>query len=292
MTGLLAIDREGHYTPALRMMARLGFSNMQWHVLNVQSPFTPMGTPFVSGEDVRDEIERDRSDAEQFVRDSMDKLCRYDISPRVHIMEGGVAASIVDLAEKTHCDVVSIGSNQHGPVASVLLGSVGRALAIGSHQSVLIGRGHVAEDGPVSAIFATDHSYYAMKALDRLIAMQPTGLKSVTVVTAYDPKELKDTSYFAELEREAKEEGRSVLQKLHLLSESAVRMLRAAGYAADYDLKPGKVSDVLAHAMKEHKADLMILGAQGHGFFDRVLMGSVALQQVVSEPYSLLVIRP
>ncbi len=292
MTGLLAMDREGQYIPALRMLGRLGFANMQWHVAHVQPMFTPVGTPFLSGDEVRDEMQRDQLDAHQFVRDSMDELCRYDITPRMHVMEGAVAASVVELAEKTDADLVAVGSNQHGLVASILLGSVGRALAIGARQSLLIGRGQVAEDGPVSAIFATDHSYYATRALYRLIAMHPTGIKFITVVTAYDSSELKNSSYFAELEKEAKQEGHSMQQKMRELSESAVRGLRSAGYAADYDLKPGKVRDVLTHAMKEHKADLLILGAQGHGFFDRVLLGSVALQQVVSEPYSLLVIRP
>ena len=292
MTGLLAMDREGHYVPAMRLLGRLAFDQMQWHAVNVRSPFTPMGTPFSSADEVVDDLERDRADSEQFMEDQLDHLCHYDISPHIHVMEGPVAASVLQLADSVHSNLVAVGSRNNGPLASVLLGSVGRALAIGARQSLLIGRGVVAPNGTVSAIFATDHSYYAIRALDHLIAMKPKGLRSVKLLTAYDESELTETAYFAELTKEAKHEGLCLKEKIKLMSEAAARKLRAAGYVADYDLKPGKVRDVIHHAMNEHKADLLILGAQGHGFFDRVKMGSVALQQVVSEPHSLLVVRP
>ena len=36
---------------------------------------------------------------------------------------------------------------------------------------------------------------------------------------------------------------------------------------------------------------LMILGAQGHGFIERLLIGSTSLHQVAAEPYPVLVLR-
>jgi nucleotide-binding universal stress UspA family protein len=164
-------------------------------------------------------------------------------------------------------------------------------MAIGSKHSLLIGRGEVKPSGPVSAVFATDHSYYALRALDHLIAMKPTGLKTITLVTAYDPKELEGP-YFVELAKEAKAEHKTLHQKLTALSELAVSRLRQAGYVAHYEMKPGNVHDAINRAMVEVAPDLLILGAQGHGFLDRLFVGSVALHHVVAEPHSLMIIRP
>jgi nucleotide-binding universal stress UspA family protein len=47
----------------------------------------------------------------------------------------------------------------------------------------------------------------------------------------------------------------------------------------------------LAETMRETKADLLIMGAQGHGFLERIAVGSVSLQQVVAEDYPVLIIR-
>jgi hypothetical protein len=44
--------------------------------------------------------------------------------------------------------------------------------------------------------------------------------------------------------------------------------------------------------MLDTKSDLLVLGAQGHGFLARLRMGSKSFHQVVSERYSVLVLRP
>ena len=38
-------------------------------------------------------------------------------------------------------------------------------------------------------------------------------------------------------------------------------------------------------------ADLLVLGAQGHGFLERLTTGSVSLDQAVARPYSVIVMR-
>lgn len=291
MIGLIGIDTDGNYLPAMRLMGRLAFDKAEWHLGHVDSPFTPMGTPFSSGEEVAAEFESARQEAVELMDQASDRACHYGIGARTHFMDGPVTASMMALADDLNADLVAIGSHRTGVLASVFLGSMGRGLAIGSKHSLLIGRGAVKETGPVSAVFATDHSYYAMRALDHLIAMKPTGLKTITLLTAYDPSELGGT-YFDELDKEAKSEKKTLHQKLTALSEIEVSKLRQAGYTAHYEMKPGNVHDAIKRAMDEIKPDLLILGAQGHGFIDRLLVGSVALHQVVSEPHSLMIIRP
>jgi nucleotide-binding universal stress UspA family protein len=291
MIGLVGIDNDGFYAPAMHLAGRLAFEKAEWHLGHVESPFTPMGTPFSSGEEVAVELESARQDSVELMDKASDQACRYGIGARTHFMEGPTTASMMSLSDDLNADLVAIGSHRTGVLASVFLGSMGRALAIGSKHSLLIGRGKVKESGPVSAVFATDHSYYAMRALEHMIAMKPTGLKTITLLTAYDPSELEGT-YFDELTEEALAEKKTLHQKLTALSELAVSKLRRAGYTAHYEMKPGNVHDAINRAMDEIKPDLLILGAQGHGFLDRLLVGSVALHHVVAEPHSLMIIRP
>jgi nucleotide-binding universal stress UspA family protein len=47
----------------------------------------------------------------------------------------------------------------------------------------------------------------------------------------------------------------------------------------------------IRYMMSETKADLLILGAQGHGFIERLTIGSISLYEVIAEPYNVLLIR-
>jgi nucleotide-binding universal stress UspA family protein len=51
------------------------------------------------------------------------------------------------------------------------------------------------------------------------------------------------------------------------------------------------VNDAIKQTMQEFNAQLLIVGAHGHGFFERMMLGSIALHQVVAEPHSVLVLR-
>jgi hypothetical protein len=43
--------------------------------------------------------------------------------------------------------------------------------------------------------------------------------------------------------------------------------------------------------MDAMSADLLILGAKGHGFLERITMGSVSLRQAIAGMYSTLILR-
>ena len=86
-------------------------------------------------------------------------------------------------------------------------------------------------------------------------------------------------------------EGRTLREQLEFLGEQAVSSLGKAGIATKTEFKRGYVSSAIEHTMAECNGDLVILGAQGHGFLERLLIGSVALNQVVTSRFSTLVIR-
>jgi nucleotide-binding universal stress UspA family protein len=43
--------------------------------------------------------------------------------------------------------------------------------------------------------------------------------------------------------------------------------------------------------MLDTQADILVMGAQGHGFVERVFIGSVSLHQALYEPYPVMIVR-
>jgi nucleotide-binding universal stress UspA family protein len=204
------------------------------------------------------------------------------------VADGPPAACLVALAEDRKAELTVVGSGRkHG--ASFLFGSVRRALAIGSKVSVL-----TAEEsncvGPVTAVFATDHSDYANRCLAKLLEWGPRGLRKVHVVTAFDPHSVAVKSLVYKLDSDAPPEV-FVRQQLELKCQAAADQLTRAGYETAVHVVEGETNEVIVDAMKDVKADLLILGSQGHGFLERLLVGSVALHQVASAYYPILLIR-
>jgi len=294
MIELLGVDTQGQYRSALSLLGRLAFENASLHLAHFEPPIqTWVGPGFIaSSDDLANALTQDHQLSEQLLEAAVDDACGYGFVSRASTAMTPVASGIMSLGDELNADVIAIGSRSSGPLAAAFLGSVGRALAIGGNKSFLIGRGDVKKSGSVSVLFATDHSRLSMRALDWFIDHKPKGVSDVHLITAYNIDNLTNQGYFSELYEQASEQGKTLREHLKSLSEEAVAKLRSHGFHADYSLVPGLINAGISHSMKVQKADLLVLAAQGHGFFERLVMGSVALHQVVAEPYPVLVIRP
>ena len=190
---------------------------------------------------------------------------------------------MVEHANRLKADIVAIGSRRRSKFNSSLFGSVGRALTISGKESLLIAKGTVPATGPISVVLTTDHSKYSDRAIKRLIAMSPNGIGRLVLLTAFDKKLVSGMP---------KEHQQPFLQFLEKQSKKKARQLRDAGYPVEYRLWEGDLGEVVEAQMDESNAELLIMGAQGHGYSDRLLIGSSALKQVVSSRHSILLLRP
>lgn len=76
---------------------------------------------------------------------------RRGIEPKTDLLLGNPADEIVAFADTVDADLIVVGSRGHGAIASVLLGSVSRAVLHESRRPVLVVRGaHVAAGAAVS----------------------------------------------------------------------------------------------------------------------------------------------
>lgn len=288
MRTLVGIDRDRLYGSALVLLGRLGFAENQVTLAHIGPAVAAQLNPaplVYAYYDTAELAATNQRVGTQLLTEATDVAAASGLGGVETIFEtGSSSVLLMRLADERRADLVAIGSGQHGAVESFFLGSVGRALAIGAHQSFLIARREANATGPLKAVFATDHSEYANRCFARLIDMNPEGLKHVTIVTATESNLLASEDH-PELSLTEVEET------MNRHGQEMVGRLEATGRTADFRLIEGFPAEALAKAMTDTDADLLILGARGHGLIERVFIGSLALHTVVAEPYSVLVLR-
>jgi nucleotide-binding universal stress UspA family protein len=166
---------------------------------------------------------------------------------------------------------------------------VGRGLVIGAKQSLLIAKGEVAPEGSVRAVLATDHSRYADRCLTTLLNLAPKGIAHLTVLTAYPRESVEAIRPF--LPDYVLDPANWIDDSLRQRNDHVKERLAPLGCTFDERVVNEQPNAAIKQAMEETGADLLILGAQGHGWVERLTLGSVSFHQAVVEPSSVLILR-
>lgn len=293
MKVVIGVDVAGVYHPALNLLARMQFEGGDVtlaHAVDVVAPVPMFGIAEAAvGVDF---VENMTKIGEETLQEAADAACAHKIKADTVLLNGAAGPALIEFAERDKADIVVIHSIPKSALGSLFLGSVARSLTTGARESLLISKGEVAPAGSLKAVFATDHSDYACRSLDKFIEFKPKGVKSVHVVSAAWMNEYE--AYVAQYDL-AKMSGTTeewVEAQLRKKNLEAVEKLKAAGYEATSVVKAGTPDVAIREAMEMTKADLLIMGAQGHGFMHRLFIGSQSLHQVVAEPWPVFILRP
>lgn len=211
------------------------------------------------------------------------------------VLFGHPTEALLRRAERLHAELLAVNAaHTKSEGIAVLTGSVARGVALGAVRSVLIARPSElfrAEDQPIRAVFATDHSEYANRCLEELIDLGPTGLSHLLVMTAAPERELEmldrelpelQVSVAASVRRALARRNHELVQRLQrtfpqVTVEEAVFTL--------------PIHEAIDRALDQASADLLIVGAKGHGLLERLALGSVSLHQALEGPSSVLILR-
>lgn len=292
MKTLIGVDLSGTHKLATELCRRLNFSNQEIHLLNVVEPVPSTGwfapTGYVppawdgelkaAGEAVLQNLEKDLADA--------------GMPSSGRVVFGQPADALLQEAETLQADLTAIGSSCKNRLESILVGSVGRALAIASKNSVLIARRGERNEGPLRLVFGTDHSPYADQCLERLLSWKLQGLESIHLVTAVHLDDWEKSLLKQHLPHVGEDPMGWIEEEIRTRSEMVAARLCQAGYKVQTHIQHGRPNEVLHHSMHAFQGDLLAVGGQGHGFVERLVLGSVALHQAVAEKYSVLILRP
>ena len=244
-------------------------------------------------------VPRDSHEAEELLLEDLQASLRDAAAPlqapdrivETRVVRGRPASALLDEASAMQPDLIVIGSRGHGPLATVLVGSVSTEVADHAPCPVLVARGPAAHrlivgvDGSPSAqrAVATLSTWPIFAGLPaRVVAVaQPPAGWAVSIGAAFYPAwvELRDSTVDAR---------RGQLQQV---VERACEDLARVGLQATSELREGDAADELLRAAAEGDADLIVVGSRGLSALTRLALGSVARKVLLHTSASVLVVR-
>jgi len=290
MKVLVGIDESGAYESALCLLGRMRIPNAEYTLEHVMSPFPIVGAPFMMGSDNSQQYMGALETAGRTLLDvAFDHGCIRDMHCIKRMVVGNPANMLIAEAKDHVMDLIAVTATHQGRWGNSFLGSVSRAITISAPCSVLIAKGDLKPGAPVSIVLATDLSDYSVKCARELVNFYGAGVPHVHLITALHMSE-SDRKILARVAPNL--DYNSVFKDAERKLEALADELGEAGTPTTWSVHEGNPDAAIRVAMQNQKADLLAIGAQGKGFFENLFVGSVALHQVMSEPYPVLMLRP
>jgi nucleotide-binding universal stress UspA family protein len=230
------------------------------------------------------------ADLQTMLHEAAEPLRTADRHIDTRVIRGRPASAIVDEAVAIQPDLIVVGSRGHGPLASVVMGSVSAEVVDHAPCPVLVAR----HPSVSRLVVGADGSASADRALALLRRWPIFAGHPATVVTVTEPIAAwagrTSTAMFpawVAMQESGAQRGAEARQ----LAERAAEQLARAGIGADVELREGDPADQLIRAAEAVGADLIVVGSRGLSTIPRLLIGSVARKVLLHAPQSVLVVR-
>jgi len=148
--------------------------------------------------------------------------------------------------------------------------------------------------GVRSVVLAVDGSAHSRRAVAFLARLIPRG--RVTVVAVVEPVRAPSMALLpagvrGQLAGAAAALERSQVAAARRNVEAAAGALGKAGWTARTSVRSGVPLAEILRAVKQERADLLVLGARGTGGLDRLLLGSVADGALKQAKIAVLIVK-
>ncbi len=290
---VVGVELAGRSDSALDLLSRLQFPLDQTILVHTIEPVavTMAANPYgmlVEGDDIFETLHKA---GEAVLVAAKAKAEVLGLKPATQLCEGPPAITLIDAAEADKASLIAVSSTVRSSAGAIFGGSVARGLAIHAKQSVLIAREASSENGLLTAVFANDQSPFCAACLRLLVKCAPKGIAHITLLTVHDRS--RHEQVMAHLHPDKASAALEAIDKeLTEKGDAAAKWLTENGIPTSSKLVSGCVEESIHAEMNESNAGLLIVGSQGHGMVERMLVGSTALHQLVSERYPLLLLRP
>lgn len=247
-----------------------------------------MGTPPVDSERIEGSLVRRYQTALETAERTLEAPGR---GVQTILLRGRAASSILDEAREFRPDLIVLGNRGHGPIESMLLGSVSAEVVDHAPCPVLIARSTQLH----SILYADDGSEGAKEAGD-LLGEWPIfkGLRatvlSVSEVAVPWSAGMAPGMYDQILESYSESVQDARREHAALVDVSADR-LSDAGLITAVEVRNGDPAACIVKVASELASDCVVMGTRGHTGFARLLLGSVARNVLLHAGCSVLIVR-
>lgn len=291
---VVGIDNHLAYKPALQLLSRFRFENTETTLLHCVSPipaFFPADIP--EAPVIGTEYMRAMEETGELALDAaVDQACRHGLRAEKQLRFSGATEGLIDCALETAADLVAVRTEHCAEHSNPLIGSVGKGLVLNCPSSVLVAKQSTTTTGPLRVVLATDHSPESCRWIAKFLSWHAKGIEMIHVVTAYELDDRTAKILSANLPALGGMVDEWVENHLQSLNSNIEAKLKASGYSRTSRVAAGNPNEVIRKAMEDTHADVLLVGAHGHGFVERLLVGSCSLHQVIAETYPVLVVRP
>ncbi|CAN5440519.1 universal stress protein [soil metagenome] len=289
---VVGVDNTEAHRPVLGMLERLDFPEPHITLIHVAAERMPFAPTFGDVEAIEDRYATVTANLGRAALHKATTLASSkDLPSDAQMVRGNAAECLIREAEARKVDLIAVNAKNPGGPQAGMMGSVGRALAIGSQTSVLFARDQARHE-TFQAVYATDHSPFAARCLDRFLELAPKGIKDIHVLSAWEIDDREAELLGTNLAMMGGDADRWIEEALEEKNLAMCKRLEEAGYQTHSMVRRGKPGDVIRQAMADVAADLLIVGSQGRGAMDRAWIGSVSLRQATAESYPVLIVRP
>lgn len=282
---------ENHRT--INFASRIGLLNSELLVVFVLERMTAMDgilgtTDFINNAEGGHFWAQRRAWAEERLEGAKRQIEKAGGHCEVLLLNGAISNELVRCGREFKADLLVIGSSDKGAVEGIMIGSVGRKLLVASECSFLIVKSSVTSKH-LKVVVATDHSAYANQSFLQLLGFPPAPFDEVIVSSVICNRSLRQMERMkrsGEMDPELSPEI-NVQRKNQELAEK----LAPIGGLFRTQVLHGDVPDALEEMMKAERADLLIIAAQGHGFIERLFIGSTSMKLALAQKKSVLILR-
>jgi nucleotide-binding universal stress UspA family protein len=290
MKVLLAVDGSTSSDRAASLVA-----NLAWPMgssIEVVTVYPGTATIFdmpgvvMSGDVIQETEDAMAAEAKRIVIKVARRIAAPDLTVQTQVVRGRAATALLDQVSEFKADLVVLGNRGRGPFESAVLGSVSAEVVDHSPVPVLVARrDHIArillgEDGSRSAAAAAD-------IVRRWSALHGSPIRILSVADV-DPQ-WNPWLRGAEMRAAQAVSTASMHEHQEALSRSTAATLEKAGLVAEGVVEDGNPAHRLVEAAVNWDADLIVVGAHGHGGLGPIV-GSVARAVLYHAPCSVLVV--
>ncbi len=306
MKVLLATDGSKHAELADAIGSKIPqYRNAEWTVATVVSPMggmligvEPFGAPIIT-EDLQRLFEASLIRGKLVLSETVHRLNSNGIRAKSQLLEGDPVSELCAFAEEGQFDVILVGHSGTGGLTGLLLGSVAKAMVSKCSCSVLVARTSpdASDDTVREAISKLDNfsigigfdgSNGAQVALETVRDQGDSAFSETFAICAHPIAVVPAGIDASDLSELIGDGGEAAIECVR----NAEEQLKGVSEVVSGGTGLGSASDVLCEFARSKALDLLVIGANRHGLWERLLLGSTSMDVVKHSPCSVWIVRP